>query len=184
MTTILAYKDEENSYIATESQTTYGCEIGFNHYKKIIKKGKLYFAMEGDGLVINIMQDIWDLPKRKKLSKKHYIAKAVVPSFRKAIHDYVTSRGISPKVDFGMIIVYKSEIYRVFPGSAWRRIKKHEIISGGSGAYYAESYFNASSEKDIKKRLISSIEYAISKDIYSGGKIRVKVIPHKNKDTI
>lgn len=184
MTTILAYKDEENSYIATEGQSTYGCGVSSDNYKKIIKKGKLYIAMTGDCLAISIIQDIWNIPKRKKLSKKHYIAKVVIPSSRKAIHDYVKNRGISPKVDFGMIIVYKSEIYRVFPGSAWRRIKKHEIISGGSGADFAESYFNASQEKDIKKRLISSIEYAISKDIYSGGKIRVKVIPHKKKDTI
>ena len=182
MTTILAYKDEENSYIATESQTTYGYESGFNHYKKIIKKGKLYIAMAGNGLALNIIEDIWNLPKRKKLSKKHYITKVVIPSSRKAIHDYMTSRGISSKVEFGMIIVYKSEIYRVFTNSAWRRIKKHEIVSGGSGGDYAESYFNASSEKDIKKRLINSIEYAISKDICSGGKVRLKVIPHKNKD--
>lgn len=179
MTTILAYKDDENSYIATEGQSTYGWGVSSSNYKKIFKKGKLYIAMTGNCMAINIIQDIWNLPKRKKLSKKHYITKTVIPSSRKAIHDYVTSRGISPNVDFGMIIVYKSEIYRVFPNSSWRRIKKHEIISGGSGMDYAETYFNASSEKDIKKRLISSIEYAISKDIYSGGKIRVKVIPHK-----
>lgn len=179
MTTILAYKDEENSYIATESQTTYGCEIGFNHYKKIIKKGKLYIAVAGNCLVNNIIRDIWNLPKRKKLSKKHYIAKVVIPSSKKAVHDYATSSGISPTIEFGMIIVYKSEIYRVFTSSSWRRIKKHEIISCGSGAEYAESYFNASSEKDIKKRLTSSIEYAISKDVYSGGNVRLKVIPHK-----
>lgn len=180
MTTILAYKDEENSYIATESQTTYGWGVSSSNYKKIIKKGKLYIAMTGDCLASNIIQDIWDLPKRKKMSKKHYIAKVVIPSSKKAIHDYTKSRGISNRsVEFGMIIVYKSEIYRVFPGSSWNRIKKHEIISGGSGADFAESYFNASQEKDIKKRLTSSIEYAISKDIFSGGKIRLKVIPHK-----
>lgn len=188
MTTLVAIQNENWCLIAADSQSTDSVrKYDISPTGKINLNNGYLFASAGLVRGQNLLAFGWTPPKPPKSNLDKFITATFIPAMRKFFMEAgydMKDDGDIASFENDLLVGVSGVIYSIDSTYAWERTAG-VVYTAGSGGSYAMGALDAYQIEDKEEYeeaiaiAVRSIEIAIKRDPYSGGRVQV-AIQHRN----